>query len=536
MKKTSPIMSYPVDRLLRHLYLLRKFYRYWRVTSSIGVVTPTLVNIFRKVHTYTPSILLGLLVGAGGVYLYPIHRNNLFVGCIPVLLSLTLSDKQTAIGVVRVSTQSQSMSRSPRSQRELIQKSAEQDEWILAEVLDFGWESGRTFIEKYEEPILQAVKKHRAKRIYFSEVDRYTRDLGSGEILVKKLLELGVVDVKDSTGVYNLRNRSDRLMLQIRMAMSQYYGEEIREKTSRGRRVAMAKGEWPFPTPPFGWDKDNDGRLRLKKETKRWGADAFKIFERTKNASLTSRDIKENYGIEISRQKLVKFLQNPICQAVLKLRDRDEVIEFGPFEHLRVVDDGLFERVQKHLGGNTKPVQQTPLPEDKYVDLVKDLGHDILALLDGAVWDCPRCGSRDITRDGHETVSGTRRRRFVCKKCGYKYRCPLSPLLRAVNSLTPLRCPHDGVRNVHRLEKARIHIPEGHYDVYQCRECEDGFISIGRSVIEVERLVLLSTPTSPPPHKQREDGKGGTNASLLDFIVSGSLSVHPHPAETADTR
>ena len=146
--------------------------------------------------------------------------------------------------------------------------------------------------------------------VIVSQIDRFSRNAGQGITMFNKLLSIGVAIVEATTGLNTIES-NQRLMLQMKLCMSEWDNANRTDKFIRGRKNCLEKGVYCGHLP-LGYDKEGkslnrrftinkDGRLIRKAfDWKLQGVANCQIIEHLRP-----------YGLNLSKQKLHNILTNP---------------------------------------------------------------------------------------------------------------------------------------------------------------------------------------------------------------------------------
>ena len=222
--------------------------------------------------------------------------------------------------------------------------------------------------------MMSRLKKDKSiKFVIVSQIDRFSRNAGQGITMFNDLLGIGVAIVEATTGL-STSDPNQRLMLQMKLCMSEWDNANRTDKFIRGRKNCLEKGVYCGHLP-IGYDKEgkslnrrftinDDGRLiRMAFEWKLQGTANYQIIERLRP-----------YGLNLSKQKLHKILTNPFYAG--KIRHKmlgSEIIDGIQPPIVSLVE---FLRVQDILSGRTGVYmhkKETPrFPLKRYVKCDRD--------------------------------------------------------------------------------------------------------------------------------------------------------------------
>ena len=197
------------------------------------------------------------------------------------------------------------------------------------------------------------------------KIDRLTRSLADFARIVEifDAAECSFVSVTQS---FNTTGSMGKLMLNVLLSFAQFErevtGERIRDKIA----ASKAKGMWMGGNPPLGYDKPNDDKriLRVNEGEARIVREMFARYLDLDSVHALQRDLADRRifskqwttekgrtmgGKPFSRGALFHLLRNRLYLG--QIIHKEQVHEGG---HAAIVDQDLFDRVQKHLDSNAR--------------------------------------------------------------------------------------------------------------------------------------------------------------------------------------
>jgi len=271
---------------------------------------------------------------------------------------------------------------------------------------DDGGYSGGTLERPALQRLLDDIRRSKVDVAVVYKIDRLTRSLLDFAKIVEVFDAHGVSFVS-VTQAFNTATSMGRLTLNVLLSFAQFErevtGERIRDKIAASKK----KGMWMGGYPPLGYDvKDRKlvineaeaetvryifrryqelGSVRLLKEH----LDAVGIVSQRR----TAPDGGPYGGKPIARGALYHMLQNRIYRGEIVHKN-----QAYPSEHAPIIDDDLWQDVQKALAANR-------------VDRGASKGNHHLSLLAGLIYDA----HGEVMTPSHAAKKGVRYRYYVSK-------------------------------------------------------------------------------------------------------------------------
>ncbi len=219
--------------------------------------------------------------------------------------------------------------------------------------------------------LLHAVRQGSIQAVVVYKYDRLSRNIKDFVNILDLFDKHGVAFVS-VTQQFDTSTSIGRIFQTMLMGFAQFERELVSERT-RDKRVGMIqKGKWPGGMPIIGYDVNpaDRGLIANPKESKQ-AKDQFLTYLQEKSLSRTARKLnvigyrfkswinKEGLpkgGGRYNKSNLDQILRNPLY--IGKLRYKDKLF---PGQHPAIVDEKLFDRVQKLLSkndGNHKSINQ----------------------------------------------------------------------------------------------------------------------------------------------------------------------------------
>jgi len=235
--------------------------------------------------------------------------------------------------------------------------------WVcLPERYDDGGFTGGNMDRPAMKRLLADIETGRIDCIVVYKVDRLSRSL-LDFARVMDTFEKHSVSFVSVTQQFNTTTSMGRLTLNILLSFAQFEREIISERTRDKIAATRRKGKWSGGMPMLGYDVDlRGGRLLVNEDEARTVRAIFDLYLEHESLIETAKELdargwttkrwttrkgKERGGKPFAKNSLFKLLTNLIYLG--KITYKDEVYEG---EHPAIVDDGIFERLQRLLKRN----------------------------------------------------------------------------------------------------------------------------------------------------------------------------------------
>ncbi len=246
-----------------------------------------------------------------------------------------------------------------------VQSQASEGWELLPAFYDDGGFSGGSIERPGFQRLLADVAAGHIDIIVVYKIDRLTRSLADFARIVE-ILERADCSFVSVTQSFNTTNSMGRLMLNVLLSFAQFErevtGERIRDKIA----ASKARGMWMGGNPPLGYDPPAAGSrmLRVNAEEAETVRQIFARYLALGSVHVLQRDLGEQGvvskhwrsargttrgGVGFSRGALFHLLRNRIYRG--KIVHKGTIHEGG---HEAIVDEELFETVQRHLDANAR--------------------------------------------------------------------------------------------------------------------------------------------------------------------------------------
>ena len=248
--------------------------------------------------------------------------------------------------------------------------------------------SAKTFDRPGWKQLMQYVKanKRQVDEILFQKWDRFSRNMEGALTTIRELKEIGV-KVHALEQPLDLDISDSKLMLSIYLAIPEVENDKNSSRTKAGMRRANFEGCWTG-TPPFGYkcsrNEDEKSTLEICPERATLVKEAFETYAKGCYHAGEVRRMFLGKGLKVSEEQFRNMLQNVAYTGKVKVRafgKEDEQIVKGL--HLPIIEDSVFERIQKIYAKNSKGKKPASLKIQNEAFLLK--GHLVCPVCSGHV-------------------------------------------------------------------------------------------------------------------------------------------------------
>lgn len=180
--------------------------------------------------------------------------------------------------------------------------------------------------------------------VVFWKLDRFSRSILHAVELERELRKYDIalhsvteqLDTSTPSGRFNFRNIA---------SAAEFEREHIKERSQMGFKALALKHAWPNRTPPFGYNRMEDGTLEVDQEEAEIVQFIFERYCTLKSmpkvaSELNDRGYETNGGNEWTARTVNKMLRNPIYCGRYSVAGVDDVVAA-----YRIVDESLFDGV-----------------------------------------------------------------------------------------------------------------------------------------------------------------------------------------------
>lgn len=215
--------------------------------------------------------------------------------------------------------------------------------------------SGRTDRRPEFQQMIEDSKAKQFARVIVYTFDRFARDSYASAVYKHQLKRNGVRVISAKENVDD--SPAGVLMERVFEGFAEYYSLELAQKVKRGMRENALKGIWSSGAPPFGYQKDESGRLvknpeqvEILQRVFKYAADGRAFIDICRYLNDLGFRPPNSTKLGYRQDNLYRLLKNPI--AIGKFVWADVVLE--DYGHCRIISDELFEAVQLRLNSKKR--------------------------------------------------------------------------------------------------------------------------------------------------------------------------------------
>jgi len=270
-------------------------------------------------------------------------------------------ERPRAIGLIRVSElagRSGETFRSPRDQRDIIERVCREHDWEPTYWFEGLGLSGMLPLDKRTDllqslGLIQAGQAHVLVSAYYDRMWRKTR---VGEDVLDLLEAAGCLVFAGDLGEITRRTAASRFQLRVLGAAHELVAESAAEKTMNAKKDAVARGVAPFPILVAGYRRGEGERIEPDPVAAPIVAEAFQL--RADGATILQvRDFLRQAGVQVPAMKKPHALQpidhqrtRTLLTSRLVLGELRHGEFFNPTSHVPIVDPDVWQAAQRHRG------------------------------------------------------------------------------------------------------------------------------------------------------------------------------------------
>lgn len=433
--------------------------------------------------------------------------------------------------LARVSTNAQLDGVSIDAQLEYLKEEVKKASGKIVKTIQ-GAESATSMDRESLEKIVELAENDEFDVLGVWKLDRLTRaDPLECMTYLYRLKEAGVILYSDTYGYFDWDDPRDMNMLYQQVAFANEWVNRLKQNTSEGSIRALKNGEWPNPEAIFGYEKDENNKIRLTDHGEEIIPELFELYLETENLKETYRRINDRYdfgnGSELSYGRVGRVLEGRLC--IGQFTHKGEVVYEDP--ELAVIDKDVFNRVQEVLEENSRSQTDVPDIPDWLNRATQRFGPDyVCSQIDGFSLQCPKCGG-ELRDEGKDDVKREKVKEYKCTSDGCKFAdCLLKEdVIDEFHDALPMRCPLCPSVEAFKIEK----IDDGPKDYhYRCRACGLSLLTDAKPgkyergiqypdyKFDINRPVRVEATKRDCENQNQEQSKSTTTASSSDAETS----------------
>ena len=222
---------------------------------------------------------------------------------------------------------------------------------IIGEYIDRA-QSGTTDSRVDFQRMIADSDKHLFEAVLVYQLDRFARNRYDSAINKAKLKKNGVRVMSARENISD--NASGILVEGVLESMAEYYSAELSQKIRRGMDINAEKCLSNGSNPGLGYTINKDRSFQVDPETAPIVREIFELYAGGKtvteiNAYLNARQVRTSIGKEFNKNSLHRLLRNRRYVGLYLYKGKAT-----PNGMPRIIDDELFERVQRMVDRNRK--------------------------------------------------------------------------------------------------------------------------------------------------------------------------------------
>lgn len=220
-------------------------------------------------------------------------------------------------------------------------------------------------VQAAQQGLIDVVVVWKLDRISRSVVHAVELEAGFRELKVAILSITEQIDTTTPAGRFNFRNMANVAELEREM---------IRERSQMGRVAAAREGKWPNASPPLGYRKAADGRLKIDQTERALVEEIFQRYLKTKSMlqvadHLNQRGDTTKSGGEWTPRAVGDILRNPIYMGVFKVGDCSRFIPEYQF-----ISHPLFHKTtrvrRRFVDGSARKTRMEQSRKQRYINRI----------------------------------------------------------------------------------------------------------------------------------------------------------------------
>ena len=222
---------------------------------------------------------------------------------------------------------------------------------VIGEYIDRA-QSGTTDSRAEFQRMIADSDKHVFEAVLVYQLDRFARNRYDSAINKAKLKKNGVRVISARENISD--DASGILVEGVLESMAEYYSAELSQKIRRGMDINAEKCLSNGSNPGLGYYVDEDRRFHVDPETAPVVREIFEMYASGKTVAeitkyLNAKQIKTSLGKAFNKNSLHRLLRNKRYIGYYIYKDTET-----PDGMPRIIEDELFERVQRILDRNKK--------------------------------------------------------------------------------------------------------------------------------------------------------------------------------------
>lgn len=291
------------------------------------------------------------------------------------------SDERPIIAAIyaRVSSNNQVFGYSLDEQIRLARERCELMGWKVRYIFKEDGESGSTLNRPKFQMLMKKAEQRAFDVLVFWKLDRFCRSLLDVVNVEKQLNEYGVslhsiteqIDTTTSVGRFNFRNIA---------SAAEWERDMIKERSRLGMRALALQHKWPNKIIPLGYDKGEDGHLKVNLAEAKLVQKIFRRYIKINSMpqvafELNKKGIKTKRGKKWSKIYIKRVLDNELYLGKYEVTDVEAYIK-----ECKIISKKLF-KAAKELRFRYRE-ENKPMPRNRKEAVVERIFNEYLSFLD----------------------------------------------------------------------------------------------------------------------------------------------------------
>ena len=223
-------------------------------------------------------------------------------------------------------------------------------------------QSGTTDKREEFQRMISDSDRHTFEAVIVYQLDRFARNRYDSAINKQKLKKNGVRVISARENISD--DASGILVEGVLESMAEYYSAELSQKIRRGMNINAEKHLSNGSNPGLGYTVDEERRFHIDPDTAPIVREIFEMYAGGKTAaeivkSLNDRQIRTSRGNAFNKNSMSRILKNKRYIGYY-IYNGEEIPDAMP----RILDDELFERVQRLMERNRKAPSRARAKEE----------------------------------------------------------------------------------------------------------------------------------------------------------------------------
>ena len=268
----------------------------------------------------------------------------------------------TAAIYARVSSQNQIFGYSLEEQIRLSREKCKQMGWKVSYIFKEDGISGGTLDRPKFQVMMEKARQDAFDVLVFWKLDRFCRSLVDLVNVERELREYNValhsitesIDTTTPFGKFNFRNIGSAAELERDL---------IKERSRMGMKALALKHKWPNKHPPLGYDKKEDGKLKINEKEIKLVREIFDMYIKLRSMpqvafELNKKGVEPKRGNKWTTTAVKRILDNKLYIGGYEVAGIQEDVK-----EYKIMDEKLFKKTEDlRYRFNEKPAE---MPKDR---------------------------------------------------------------------------------------------------------------------------------------------------------------------------